>query len=1239
MDKTAIKNFAVWARVKLMDDIKTRLGFLGITEEGIQNPLPASTSEVQYFDIGSDDPIAIKGVAIRQRKDIVDKIRAGKRESGLAKSFHNFVEASAYEWFNRLIAIRYMEINEYAPLDMRILSSVEKGKQDPDLVSTPFDGNLEYTEQEEQKISEWKAEHDNKKLFRFLLFKMCNQLHEILPGIFERKDDASELLFRQSFIDKDGVIYHLVNDIAEEDWKDQVQIIGWIYQYYNSELKAETNKLLKKNIKITKERIPSATQLFTPDWIVRYMAENSLGRLWIEHLRALDPSVDEKETAEKFGWKYYLPEAKQDPEVEAELKKIREENYASLRPEDLSCLDPCMGSGHIEIYFFDVLEQIYQSVGYSERDAAKSILENNIYGLDIDDRAYQLAYFSVMMKARQYSRRILTSGVKPHVYSIQESNGITKEQLEGLGSTLSVDEKAEALKQAEQLVDLFQDAKEYGSILNIPEMDWDLLRRFTEEDNSEGQITLNFSAPVAERLNQLINQGEAMAKKYWVTCTNPPYMASSGMSKHLFTYVKKNFDKGRNDLYTVFILKCMDFCVDHGKLGIITQLGWLSLTRTRFLREEFYASVYVINMVHLGTKVFEELSGEIVKTAAFVVQKDLLDKFIGSYCKVDKIEGIEEKRRALIEHKKNIYYASVKETKEIKDSPLSYWLPRTMLPLFKGETVEKKFICRAGMQTGNNEMFLRSWYEVLNDKLAHFSKRAKWYPYNKGGSQRKWYGNTDLVVDWENDGRDIKSYKKKRYELGEIEKKNSECWNSEFYFKEGATWSSIASSSPMFRYTSEESIFDIKGPTCFANSQSGHEDILLVLGYLNTPIINILLDVLSPTLDCNPGTVSKLPYIDPKDAKKRKQILNEVNSCIQISKEDWNAFETSCDFQFHPLIHWSQSLYDTTSIEATMHKFYGANPPKYHSPLELSYLLWQGECNNRFSKLKSSEEELNRIFIDIYGLQDELSSEEKEKDVTVRKADLGRDIRSLISYALGCMFGRYSLDKEGLIYAGGDWKSVKDSYKTFLPDTDNVIPVTDQRYLNDDVVERICAFLTDVYGADTLEENLDFIARALGTKGLSSREVIRNYMLNDFFKDHCSTYSVTGSGKRPIYWLFDSGKQNAFKALVYMHRWNEDMTGRVLMYAQEIQKKYETEVRAIDMMLDHMTDSRQAATEEKRREHLQKQLTELIDYEERLTHMANERISIDLDDGVKVNYEKVQTDRNGKKYQILAPIK
>lgn len=1196
MDKTAIKNFAVWARVKLMEDIRTRLGLLGITEDGVSDPLSASTNEVKYFDIGADHPVSIKGKAIRQREQLAEEIRKAGKESNYQSAYRNFIESSAYDWFNRLIAIRYMEVNEYAPLDVRLLSSVEPGKQDPDLVSTPFDGSLEYSESETQQILAWKEQHDNNKLFRFLLFKMCNQLHEVLPGIFEARDDASELLMRQSFIDKDGIIHHLVNDIPEEDWKDQVQIIGWIYQYYNSELKAE---VFAKKEKVTKDELPAVTQLFTPDWIVRYMVENSLGRLWIEHLRGLNPDVDEKETADKFGWKYYLPEAKQEPEVEQQLTEIREE-YAVLKSEDLSCLDPCMGSGHILVYMFDVLEQIYTSVGYSEREAAKEILENNIYGLDIDDRAYQLAYFAVMMKARQYNRRILTSGIKAHVYSIQESNGITKNQLQEMGENLSPDEKAKALSQAEKLVELFHDAKEYGSILNIPEMDWDLLRRFTTPKETFGQTSLNWNQEASKRMLQLIDQGEVMAKKYWVTCTNPPYMGNAGMSERLSTYIKNNYPESKSDLFAVFIEVCQEFETIDGFRAMITQQGWMFFSNLERLRNKMLKNDF-ISMIHLGSRAFEEISGEVVQTTAFVQRNSRILRYKGQYCRLVNRPSQYEKEKAFLSGNDRLT-ACQDNYQKIPGCPIAYWVGDAFAEAFRNYKKLGSFVeCAAGISTGDNEKYLRLWTEVNNKDIAlgihtddEFQKSNFTYARcNKGGGARKWYGNNDYVAAWK--------YNKNFHRNGATYKK--------LFFIPGITWSEICMGNFAARYYLAGQIFDHKSPGMFAKSDN---ELKAYLGLLNSNVAAYTLSVINPTISTGADTLRKVPVADY--SRYTEIIINLVTQCIILSKEDWDAFETSWDFIKHPLIRGTQVISE-------------------------AFNNWEKICETHFQQVKSNEQELNRIFIDIYGLQDELTPEEDDKDVTVRKADLGRDIRSLISYAIGCMCGRYSLDKEGLIYAGGDWKSVQSVYKTYLPDQDNVIPITDQKYLDDDVMERICEFLTVVYRAETLEENLDFIAKALGNKGLTSREVIRNYMLNDFFKDHCKTYSVTGSGKRPIYWLFDSGKENAFKALVYMHRWDADTTGRVLLYAQQIQQKYETEIRAIDMMLDHITDTRQKSTEEKRQEHLKKQLEELVDYEERLEHMANERIAIDLDDGVKVNYEKVQTDRNGKKYRILAPIK
>ena len=1213
MDKTAIKNFAVWARVKLMEDIRTRLGLLGITEDGISDPLPASTNEVKYFDIGADHPVSIKGKAIRQREQLAEKIRKAGKESNYQSAYRNFVESSAYDWFNRLIAIRYMEVNEYAPLDVRLLSSVEPGKQDPDLVSTPFDGSLEYSESETQQILAWKEQHDNNKLFRFLLFKMCNQLHEVLPGIFEVRDDASELLMRQSFIDKDGIIHHLVNDIPEEDWKDQVQIIGWIYQYYNSELKAE---VFAKKEKVTKDELPAVTQLFTPDWIVRYMVENSLGRLWIEHLRGLNPDVDEKETAEKFGWKYYLPEAKQEPEVEQQLAKIREE-YAALKPEDLSCLDPCMGSGHILVYMFDVLEQIYTSVGYSEREAAKAILENNIYGLDIDDRAYQLAYFAVMMKARQYNRRILTSGIQAHVYSIQESNGINRAHLKYFGAGMDDTEKNAAKMQLEGLLDTLTDAKEYGSILNVESYNWDLLRRFVAAEETVDQISMdNMGAEdTAEQLNRLIDIGETMARKYWVTCTNPPYAGMSKMNAKLNSFVQNNYADYKSDMFSAFVVKCSTMTQTNGCCAFLTPYVWMFIQSYEKMRKYLYANAMIETLIQFEYSAFEEAT---VPICTFAFRKGYIAKR-GCYLRLTDFRGGMEVQRqktleAINNHNCGYYFEQCSDNfAKIPGSPVAYWVSESVFDAFTKEHLADHYIIRNGISTGNNEKYLRTWAEVS-------ALKEYWKPCNKGGPFRKWYGNNEYYVYWKDDGASI------RTALDDKGRVKARLGGIEFSFNRGIEMSRITSGELGFRISEGGFVYESSTNDIYEACNAWTLDWLLA--YCNTKVVSYFLNLMNPTINIMPEDLRKLPC--PRLDTERVVEIEKSN--IEISKEDWDSFENSWDFKKHPLL-------------------------RNVSTISEAFTKWQTECEDRFNQLKANEEELNRIFIDIYGLQNELTPEVEDKDVTVHRVFENRDempdsmknsnytrtyrdeIVSLLSYAVGCMFGRYSLDKEGLIYAGGDWKSVQDVYKTFLPDKDNVIPITDQKYLDDDVVERICEFLTVVYGAETLEENLDFIAKALGNKGLTSREVIRNYMLHDFFKDHCKTYSVTGSGKRPIYWLFDSGKENAFKALVYMHRWDADTTGRVLLYTQQIQQKYETEIRAIDMMLDHISDARQKSTEEKRQEHLKKQLEELVDYEERLEHMANERIAIDLDDGVKVNYEKVQTDRNGKKYQILAPIK
>lgn len=1239
MNKTAIKNFAIWARNKLIADVSYDARLIGITEDGIAKPLPQSFGGTQFFDIGTAEPYSISGEAVRQRDKLIEVIQQKEKDTDYKTAYQYVIEEVAYTWFNRLIAIRFMEVNDYLPSHIRVLSS-ESGKLEPDLVTTPFDAELPFTAEEEAQIFQLKQDNKLDEVFRILFLKQCNALNEILPALFEKTKNYTELLLSLSVIDQDGVVYHLIHDIPEDDFNiergGQVEIIGWLYQYYNTEPKAAA---FAKNGKITKEEIPAVTQLFTPDWIVRYMVENSLGRLWVEG----HPECDLKE-----NWKYYLEEAQQEPEVQAKLAEIRKE-YSALNPEDIKLIDPCMGSGHILVYAFDVLMQIYESAGYSQRDAAKSILENNIYGLDIDDRAYQLAYFAVMMKARQYNRRILNGENTCHVYAIQESNSINRAHLKYFGAGMDDIEKNAAKMQLEGLLDTLTDAKEYGSILNVESCNWDLLRRFVAAEDTTGQISMDSVGveDTAEQLNRLINIGEAMARKYWVTCTNPPYAGTSNLSAKVNNFVKKNYPDSKADLFAVFIERCRQMTVNDGFQAMITQHTWMFLSSFEKLREKMMLTE-IVNMAHLGARAFEEIGGEVVQTTSFVRCANHVEGYKGTYCRLVEPTSQQGKEDMFLAGE-NRYTANQDDFAKIPGSPVAYWVSSAMRSLFEeAQTINQHGKSLQGTVTGDNDRFMRLWFEVDDCKFSILSvkdKTAKWFPYCKGGEFRRWYGNMSHVINWEDDGFDIRHF------CDASGKLRSRPQNTNYFFREGITWSSLTGGLFGGRYLDEKNTFSDIGPLIVLNDVS---EMPVVLAYVNSKVFQEILDICCTGLHYQNGVIGKLPCID--SSKAPNQVIGMTENCIQISRADWDSFETSWDFKKHPLL-------------------------RNVSTISEAFTQWQAECEERFNQLKANEEELNRIFIDIYGLQDELTPEVEDKDVTVRKADLQRDIKSLLSYAVGCMFGRYSLDKPGLIFAGGNFDSVYWKYKgqaaldendspieggyagislaeyhypkfhdtddwetatwlSYEPDVDNVIPITDEEYLDDDIVSRLCAWLKAVYGADTLEENLDYIAKALGNKGSTSREIIRNYFLNDFFKDHCQTYSVTGSGKRPIYWLFDSGKQNGFKALVYLHRYTPDTIGNLRIdYLHKMQRVYESEINRMQDMMDHSENAREVAAASKRKDKLAKQLKECREYDEKISHLALSRIELDLDDGVKVNYRKLQTAQDGKFYEVLADSK
>lgn len=1212
MNKTAIKNFAIWARNKLIADIQYRAGLMGITADGIKDPLPQSTGTMEFYDIGTSEPYAISGEAISQRKKLVEIIRKKEKDSNYATAYKYILEEVAYTWFNRLIAIRFMEVNDYLPSHIRVLSS-ESGKIEPDLVTTPFDAELSFTSAEEETVLRLKNENKLDELFRLLFIKQCNALNEILPALFEKTSDYTELLLNLSVVDQEGVVYHLIHDIAEDDFNiekgGQVEIIGWLYQYYNTEPK---NAAFAKNGKITKEEIPAVTQLFTPDWIVRYMVENSLGRIFIDKRKeqgvfadGLAPEemtwdeieakriANEEEIAGQMGWKYYLPEAAQTQEVRQQLDEIQKQSeYKDVR--DIKVIDPCMGSGHILVYAFDVLMQMYENDGYSQRDAAHCILEHNLFGLDIDERAAQLAYFAVMMKARQYDRRIFSRSIQPHVYAIAESNDIDTFTRDYFANN---DPK---LKTAlDSIMSDLHDAKEYGSILTVALVDFAAL--YARMDEIQNDISL-YRESALNTILPLIRVADVLAQQYDVVVTNPPYMGSGNMDARLSEYVKKHYPDSKSDLFAVFIERCGQMTGKNRYQAMITQHAWMFLSSFEKLRAKLLPKD-TVNMAHLGPRAFEEIGGEVVQTTSFVLRNSHIADYKGTYCRLIEPTTQQGKEEMFLAGE-NRYTAQQSNFSKIPGSPVAYWVSGSFIQAFvNGVSLNSIAPTRKGMFTGDNDKWLKFWHEI--DYRDLFFKQK---PYNKGGEFRRWYGNHEYVINWNNNGQSVINFKGS----GNI--------NTTLYFRPCITWSLVTTYKPSFRgIFDNDHVMGDAGPIAAAKEN----DILYLLGLLNTKFVAEVAALIAPTINFSNGVAGDIPVLFDNLNRPKIEALAQEN--VKISQADWDSYETSWDFQRHPLIRSVSRLTD-------------------------AYAAWKDECEQRFLQLKTNEEELNRIFIVIYGLQDELTPDVADKDVTVHRVFDTKDdvpqsmqgsnyvrtkrdeIVSLLSYAVGCMFGRYSLDVDGLAYAGGDWDDGK--YKTFLPDRDGILPITDEEYLEDDIVSRLCGWLKAVYGADTLEENLDFIAGALGGKGNSSREIIRSYFLKDFFKDHCKTYQ-----KRPIYWLFDSGKQNGFKTLIYLHRYTTDTIGNLRVdYLHKMQRVYESEINRMQDMIDHSTNAREVAASTKRKEKLQKQLKECRDYDEMIAHLALSRIELDLDDGVKVNYEKIQTASDGKKYAVLAKI-
>lgn len=1161
MDKNAIKKYAIWARRELIARVSQRAALYEITVEGY----------------GEADAVSVHGHILSleektQRRALIAQIQQ--------KGFEQVMEEIAYTWFNRFSALRFMEVNGYLPTRIRVFTDEENNFK-PQIMTEAI--NLEMDGLDMQKVFAFKDANDDDGLFKYLIITQCNALSSVLPGMFQRISDYTELLFPDNLLREGSVVEQMVTMIPEEDWTDQVQIIGWLYEAYNTELNALVYDGSLSSSKIPKELVPAATTIFTPDWPVHYMVENSLGRLWLEG----HPNDNLKSE-----WKYYLDEPTQEPEVQLKLANIRKQ-YVALKPEDILVFDPCVGSGHILCVLFDILINIYEDFGYSAGEATISIVKNNIWGLDINTRAAQLAYFAVMMKARKYNRRFFNSGVQPNVYAIQESNTINRVHLNYLGCNFNESERKSAIEQINELLNEFIDAKEYGSILKSREFDWALLTCFVENATPRQQSTfeeIGLDLTQAQ-IKHMIAQGKALSQKYHVVVTNPPYLSSSRFSSKLDSHIKENWKEVKGDLSMVMYQHAVkDFTRQDGFVSFITTSSWMFLSSFERFRTNMVKRVAITSLVDCGTELFDGKVGHNPIVSWVVRPLSLHDYSMVAVRLVDYCYSKRDEKEPEFLSGRNRYVIKQDSFSKIPGTPIAYWVSKNVIRLFTNKTLYNFADVQEGLKTGNNDKYIRYWFEVSSDKTNIYgNNNAKWIYHTKGGPFRKWYGNKIELLNFENDGEELKAFS------------GASLSGSQNYFREGITYNRITSSKTGFRYTDVNSIPNMAGLTLYLKDK---KKTFYCLAWLNSEVVRYLLTITNPTINFPPGTIGNLPMFFKED--KEQVIEKMVKENIEISKEDWNAFELSWDFEVHPL------------IRSFLTK------GKRQECVEKAFAIWKNRCEELFFKLKSNEEALNKYFITDCSLQNELSPFVEDKDITIRRADLQREIHSLISYAVGCMFGRYSLDFSGLVYAGGKWDTAK--YKSFEVDSDGIIPICDDEYFNDDIVSRFVNFVEVVYGKETLEENLKFIADALGGTG-TSREIIRNYFKNGFYADHLKVYQ-----KRPIYWLFDSGKKNGFKCLVYMHRYQPDTIARIRTdYVHEQQSRYRTAMTDLQNRIDNASTTSERVKLTKKLKTIREQDEELRIYEEKIHHLADQMIKIDLDDGVKVNYAKFQ--------DVLAKIK
>lgn len=1164
MNKSKLKSYAPAARRDFIQAVTDRAHFFGLSEKQI---LPVEESGDVAIIGGRPFP---RAVAAQRRK-----LDARVKRDG----FSQVMEAVAYTWFNRFLALRYMELHGYLEHGFRVLSNTGSSTV-PEILDHA--AQLDLPGLNKQKVVEMKLDGSkDAELYRLLLVAQCNALHDAMPFLFEKIEDETELLLPDNLLHSDSLIRKLVTEIDEEDWQE-VEIIGWLYQFYISEKKDQVIGSVVKS-----EDIPAATQLFTPNWIVKYMVQNSLGRQWL----ATYPDSPLKTKME-----YYIEPAEQTDDVKAQLALITPD---SLDPEKLTLLDPASGSGHILVEAYDVFKEIYLERGYSNRDFPRLILEKNLFGLDIDDRAAQMAGFALLMKARKDDRRILRSDnpVKLNIMAIQESGDISIENAHW-------GEHANTLR---ELVDLFRQGKTFGSLIQVPAKlanKLPIIKDVVKHAVASGDL---YVSQTARELMVLVRQAMVLAREFNYVVANPPYMGAKYYPAMLKKFINTYYEIGKGDLYTCFILRNIKFTLNNGLIGMITIPNWMFLTTFEGLREWLIQNSSITTFCHNGRGVF----GSDFGSCAFTIQNSHMPEYKGSYKRLFEKQGSVASNEELCKRFISItpHFASSKTFANIPGKPIAYWVSESIIKLFSScpqlGSLGKSL---TGLQTGDTLRFLKYWHEVsfsnigfnTSDRKQTINGEYKWFPCNKGGAFRRWYGNYEYVVDWQFDGKNIKGKKDKDLKEGKITANNSKCWNQDFYFKKGLSWCLVTAGSMSVRYINEGTVFDINGPTLFLNDD---KNINYILSFMNSSVTSYFATMFTPTISFTPGIMSQFPILDMNN----EIVSNNAAVNVLIAKSDWDSFEYSWDFKKSPLLD---------------------DKNKNHN-IFLSWQNLQVHCAKQISKLQELETENNKLFIEAYGLQDELPFEVPEDQINLTRADREEDIKRLLSYSIGCMMGRYSLDHPGLVYANSGNEGFDSSkYVSFPADDDGIVPIMDIDWFPDDAASRFNEFLKVAWSPETLEENLKFVADSLSPKGGETpQESIRRYISTQFYKDHLQTYK-----RRPIYWLFSSGKQRAFECLVYLHRYNQSTLSRMRNeYVTPLQGKFSAQV-------DYLVNEVNTATSTAERNRLQKQLdtlrkkqVELAVFDDLLRHYADQRISLDLDDGVKVNY--------GKFGNLLAEVK